>query len=693
MAYNVEQLINLQNQIGSQPVMPDAMDRHLAMKRMSFPANRGGLLSMLEEGGQPQHADTAQALASKGRFGDTMLMHVNPEEVQGIASMAGGLTINPETGLPEAFWAALPFLAKAAIVGAGIGAARKATGGSGSWLQNILGGAGIGLMGGAAIGPAGLGLIGTPAAAGAGGAATTAANVAGLAGTGGTTLTQGALAAQLANPTLIPTAYGSASTLGSLVPTAAQTGILSGANIPLQQAALQNVAGSQGFGQFGLSPQNMVAAPSSNPVLFGADKFVTGSPTQGLQQQIAGSVPKAAPQQESNWLQKLFSSPAKDDTREQSGIMDKIMSEVEDHPYRTGATALTLASLLPSGEEEEYEVPESTFGQDAGEAEFIKKDPRVVRADITEEEADRLASEGGDYGFFSQTASNGGIVGLYTGGNPSPPPSGPKAGGHPGVTNQRGRGRNDPKKPPPPVEEVAQAATPFQSRLSSFNVDDILARIGGAPNPESILSTPRVPLNIPQQTSAPIDNAALASLLERASNLPAVQPIIQEEPIQVNTGGLLSILSNREQRNKFDPVAATSPIYALKEDKYPEYYMPWEMMQGLATGGEVGTNVQFATGGEFEGRVQGQGDGMSDQIAFNVVPQTPADIPNTPDVALLSTDEYVVPADVVSMLGNGSSTAGAKMLDGFNQVMRRKAHGTNKQQTEINAGKELSRLT
>ena len=88
----------------------------------------------------------------------------------------------------------------------------------------------------------------------------------------------------------------------------------------------------------------------------------------------------------------------------------------------------------------------------------------------------------------------------------------------------------------------------------------------------------------------------------------------------------------------------------------------------------------------------GEGDGMADEVSFGVVPQTPADLPNTPDMALLSSDEYVMPADVVSMLGNGSSTAGSKMLDQFNQLLRRKAHGTNKQQTQLNAGKELSSL-
>ncbi len=63
----------------------------------------------------------AQGLAGLGRNGDTMLMHVTPDEVQGLQSIAqaqgGSLTINPSTGLPEAsflsgfFRSFSPFLA------------------------------------------------------------------------------------------------------------------------------------------------------------------------------------------------------------------------------------------------------------------------------------------------------------------------------------------------------------------------------------------------------------------------------------------------------------------------------------------------------------------------------------------------------------------------------------------------------
>ena len=60
------------------------------------------------------------------------------------------------------------------------------------------------------------------------------------------------------------------------------------------------------------------------------------------------------------------------------------------------------------------------------------------------------------------------------------------------------------------------------------------------------------------------------------------------------------------------------------------------------------------TAADSEGQLAGPGDGMNDMI--------PASIDGQQDV-LLSDGEYIVPADVVSGLGNGSSDAGAKALD------------------------------
>ena len=59
----------------------------------------------------------AEQMAQQGRYGDTMLVHMNPIEVEGIAALSptGQLTTNPVTGQPEAF---LPILA---AIASGIG--------------------------------------------------------------------------------------------------------------------------------------------------------------------------------------------------------------------------------------------------------------------------------------------------------------------------------------------------------------------------------------------------------------------------------------------------------------------------------------------------------------------------------------------------------------------------------------------
>ena len=113
-------------------------------------------------------------VASQGRYGDTMLMHVNPAEVQGLASIMP-LTQNPQTGQPEAF---LPFLAPllgsmagtalftglsapvAGAIGSGIATAIQ----SGDLKQGIMSGiTGFGL--GKALGAAGIGAEGRAAEA------------------------------------------------------------------------------------------------------------------------------------------------------------------------------------------------------------------------------------------------------------------------------------------------------------------------------------------------------------------------------------------------------------------------------------------------------------------------------------------------------------------------------------------------
>ena len=97
-------------------------------------------------------------------------------------------------------------------------------------------------------------------------------------------------------------------------------------------------------------------------------------------------------------------------------------------------------------------------------------------------------------------------------------------------------------------------------------------------------------------------------------------------------------------------------------------------------GGGLGTlqnGLRFARGGMPPRFLQGQGDGMSDSI--------PARIAGRQE-ARLADGEFVIPADVVSHIGNGSSKAGAKKLYGMMDRVRKARTGKTRQAPAINAG-------
>jgi hypothetical protein len=70
--------------------------------RTIYGSASGGQVIKREGGGQVNPSQAAQGLASFGRYGDNILVHMNPEELEGLASL-GQITYNPVTGLPEAF--------------------------------------------------------------------------------------------------------------------------------------------------------------------------------------------------------------------------------------------------------------------------------------------------------------------------------------------------------------------------------------------------------------------------------------------------------------------------------------------------------------------------------------------------------------------------------------------------------------
>lgn len=94
----------------------------------------------------------------------------------------------------------------------------------------------------------------------------------------------------------------------------------------------------------------------------------------------------------------------------------------------------------------------------------------------------------------------------------------------------------------------------------------------------------------------------------------------------------------------------------------------------LAAGGGISSLGEYAAGGKL---LRGDGDGMSDSI--------PAVIKGPkPQRAALADGEFVIPADMVSHLGNGSTEAGAKRLYAMMDRVRKARTGTTKQGRQIN---------
>ena len=120
------------------------------------------------------------------------------------------------------------------------------------------------------------------------------------------------------------------------------------------------------------------------------------------------------------------------------------------------------------------------------------------------------------------------------------------------------------------------------------------------------------------------------------------------------------------------------PLSKFRYD--PRRYKPMaggglaDSMPAMRMGGHLGS---YSDGGRL---LKGPGDGMSDDIPAKIGKKQPA---------RLADGEFVVPADVVSGIGNGSTDAGAKKLYAMMSKVRQARTGTKKQGKEINPNKYM----
>lgn len=161
-----------------------------------------------------------------------------------------------------------------------------------------------------------------------------------------------------------------------------------------------------------------------------------------------------------------------------------------------------------------------------------------------------------------------------------------------------------------------------------------------------------------------------------------VSPVSQAPQAGIaNTPDLMQILAAAQKASSGMSTGSANGIAYLVSRGYD----PTEAISLINSNADM---AKFAKGGISDlgsythakgGRMlKGPGDGMSDSIPADIDGKRPA---------RLATDEFVVPADVVSHLGNGSSDAGAKVLYDMMAKIRKARTGNAKQGKKINPSK------
>lgn len=604
-------------------------------------------------------SSVASGLAALGRNGDSMLVHMSPGEVAGLQKLAlaagGSLTTNPHTGLPEASYLSslLPVIAGGlvaflapptapAILPLVAGAATGAL--TGDKRQSLLMRAGLGALGGMGGGAltGALGSLGSVGAAGA--EAAGAGGFGGVAGAAPAGTEAAAYEAAAAMPELggfggiagaAPLGTESAA-YGAMTPELAGFGGAAGA-APLGTEAAAWEAGNTLLPGIGDAiGGGMATAPAAAAPAAAAPAAVTPPATglQGFYNQINAKAPEFA--------KKLLGDKA--------------------------GMAMLAASMAPMMYMPNPEIPQPTPMY------YVRRPggpPLYQQGTVNPNIAARGYLPVGQSAFIGQQFNPGVLSPSYM-----------KEGGLAGLHRMAGGGAVTPAQgaailasnPPLPTAQP----NPQQQTLQDMNryyANQLTQAQAQAP-----------------MYSAPPSSDALNQYLANYQKMitpdvtaPEVAaPVLSAAPMDTSEGSSTGLTDIGQYNNWYSGPAYGGYDYATGT---------WE--QGSPTGSAtnwVGWNptgfIGHAEGGPIDtytagGRLlRGPGDGMSDSI--------PAIIGGrTPQRAALADGEFVVPADVVSHLGNGSTEAGSKRLYAMMDKVRQARTGRKRQAPEVKADKYL----
>jgi hypothetical protein len=592
----------------------------------------------------------AQHLASYGRGGDTELVHMTKGEIKGLHALAlahgGSLTINPDTGLVEAGFLKkiLPMLAGAAlsfIPGVGPLAAAALVGGgttlaTGSIEKGLM--AGLGAWGGAGLAGS-LGSLGAGATAEAAGQAATQ----GFAEANRQAVTSGLGEAatanlQALNPGVAPSEFareigtqgfnlpaGGLPSTQSIATQAAQ-GYLTPANLPgLSPETLQQYQAS--LNAPGVNPQDVIGAA-------GRAQGAAGATTAG---NITAGLKAINPMTEAG--RTALGSFAKENALTLAGMALPALAD-NQKPATPGYT------------EDEYDRYLKGFRMSPNFQAYEAPRPNpYYRAQ------------------YPTYAAEGGIMKLQNGGGPV----------------ERMSMMNTAMNPqgglyPQGMIDKTQYATPIQRPVSSEMVmeDSAYERSN--------------PMLMAEGGIARYRNKGQVNVLQdyidrQERQLPAYLP----ESVGVPRTGIYRDTDVDTARKDALTASMIRLGKAGKGAGIKTVALPKTSIRGLGdisgatqdtTEAAAGGTMRYNLGGYSDGgrMLKGPGDGMSDSIPATIAGKQPA---------RLADGEFVVPADVVSHLGNGSTDAGAKKLYGMMDKIRKARTGKKKQAPAVKASRYM----
>jgi len=533
----------------------------------------------------------AKHLASYGRGNDTELVHMTPGEIKGLQALAlahgGSLTINPDTGLPEAGFlerilpmvvgagltiasgGALTPLMAAGITGAGYGLA------TGSVEKGLM--AGIGAYGGAGLG-AGLASAGTSAAVEAGGTAAVEQAVA----------TTGQEAAKQAAGQTIA---------GEAAKTAALEGITLPANyaeLAAQSATPQQIAGIQAQNALsGNAALQQAASQAANPldVVRASGMGNVANSAQVVDPTVGQSVANVG-----RGLGELGTSAGR------SAVYGSLPSGTLPAIAMTALSPDQQAASPAGYQEDEYDRRLKGYKLSPDYQAYVAPRPNPYYRPT-------YAAGGGVMESFDDEAGSD-TVGMASG----------------GIARYRNKGKVNVLQ-----DYLDRQEEPVQKHLST-NVSSYMPDVGIFRDPD--IDTAR-------------KDALTASMIRLGK--------------AGKGAGIKAVALPKTSIKGLGDVRGATPE-----------------IEEAADGGVMRYNLGgYSDGGRM---LKGPGDGMSDSIPASIAGKQPA---------RLADGEFVVPADVVSHLGNGSTDAGAKKLYGMMDKIRKARTGKKKQAPAVNADKYL----